>query len=34
MQYEIEKSRGWQFASLFLTVAFVGGALVYAFTAA
>jgi hypothetical protein len=34
MQYEIEKSRSWQFASLLLTVAFVGGALAYAFTAA
>ena len=34
MEYKAEKNRSWQIASLFLTVAFVGGALAFAFTAA
>ena len=34
MEYEIEKSRSWQLTSLILTVAVVGGAIVYALTAA
>lgn len=33
MEYEIEKNRSWQLASLLLTVAVVGGAIAYAFAA-
>jgi hypothetical protein len=33
MEYEIERNRAWQIASLLLTVAVVGGALVFALTA-
>ena len=34
MEYEIERNRSWQLLSLLLTVALVGGAIVYALTAA
>ena len=33
MEYDIEKNRSWQLASLLLTVAVVGGAIAYAFAA-
>ena len=32
MEYEVEHNRTWQFASLFLTVVVVGGALAFALT--
>ena len=32
MEYEVERNRTWQFGSLFLTVAVVGGAMLYAFS--
>jgi hypothetical protein len=34
MEYEVETNRAWQIGSLFLTIAVVGGAILYAFTAA
>jgi len=34
LAYHTQSDRSWQIASLFLTAAFVGGALLYAFTAA
>ena len=34
MEYEIEKSRSWQFMALLLTVVVVGGGIAYALTAA
>lgn len=32
MEYEIDRSRAWQLASLILTAAVVGGALAFALT--
>jgi hypothetical protein len=31
MEFEIERNRTWQFASLLMTIAVVGGAIAYAF---
>ena len=34
MEYEIESNRKWQIASLLMTIALVGGGILYALTAA
>ena len=34
MEYEVERNRTWQLASLFLTIAVVGGAIAWAISAA
>jgi hypothetical protein len=33
MEYEAERNRSWQIASLILTIVLVGGAIAYAFSA-
>lgn len=34
MEFEVGTNRAWQIGSLLLTIALVGGAMLYAFTAA